>query len=121
MITQRPDVQKRLAVAMSEAQLQSNVLDVCGKLDLIVHHDRPARVKDGWRTPIEGTAGFPDLVIVSRSARVLFVELKREREARSALQMVWADRIPPVMYRLWRPVHWFDGTILIELRQMAGR
>jgi hypothetical protein len=41
-----------------------------------VHAERPAPSRKGWRTPIRGDAGFPDLVLVHRLVGVTFVELK---------------------------------------------
>jgi hypothetical protein len=43
-----------------------------------VHHARPARSGRGWRTPVQGDVGAPDLLL-ARAGEVLHVELKRGR------------------------------------------
>jgi hypothetical protein len=51
-------------------------------------HFRPARTEKGWRTAVEGHAGFPDLVLV-RGRRLLFVELKRKPYKLTDAQLAW--------------------------------
>lgn len=80
-----------------------------------VHHSRPARVKDGWRTPVQGHPGLPDLVL-ARSSVVLLAELKKQRAYPTPDQRLWLAEAGPHA-RLWRPSDW--PAILIELS--AGR
>jgi len=60
---------------MTEADLTGTIVDAAGLLGYRVVHFRPARTARGWRTPVQGDIGFPDLV-VARPGRVFALELK---------------------------------------------
>lgn len=108
--------------ATSEAELQVAVIDLARLRGWLVHHTRPARLSQGgWRTPIQGHAGFPDLVMV-RDGRVIFAELKRQSGRVAADQQVWLNELltaagaghlvrPTVEVYLWRPSDWMSGEI----------
>jgi len=103
--------------AMSEAALQAAVLDLCRLRHLLVHHCRPARMPSGqWATPIQGDAGFPDLVIAGRRG-LLLRELKSEHGQVEAGQAVWANRleVARVDFAVWRPSDLASGRIATEL------
>ena len=102
---------------MTEDELQRCVIDCAKLFGWLVHHTRPARSAKGWRTPVQGDAGFPDLVLV-RAGRVLFVELKSARGSVRPNQVRWRDALPDERYRLWRPADWQNGTIESELRNL---
>jgi len=98
---------------MSEADLMDAVVELAHLRGFIVAHFAAARVKDGWRTPARYDAkGFPDLTIVGHG-RFIVAELKSARGKLDLDQHSWLDamRDTPVEVHLWRPVHWFDGTI----------
>jgi hypothetical protein len=69
---------------LTEAEFQAHVVEVARMLHWRVAHFRPAMTRHGWRTPVQGDKGFPDLVLVrgpgwGRTApRVIFAELKSE-------------------------------------------
>jgi len=72
-------------------------------------HFRPARSMKGWRTPLSGDKGFPDIVAV-RSGMCLFIELKSEKGKLTDDQEEWirelkaiADHSLGVMTFVWRP------------------
>lgn len=86
----------------------------------LVYHPRPLRRASGkWETPIQGDAGFPDLVMV-RPPRILFVELKTMRGALGRAQAAWLEALTacavaawpsgdgpaPVEVYVWRPDDW---------------
>ena len=73
----------------------------------LVHHDRPARTKDGWRTAMQGHQGFPDLVLV-RGGRLIFVELKAEKGRVSSTQERWIAELRTTgsLVCVWRPSDW---------------
>ena len=121
---------------MTEAELMAAVIDLARLLGWRVHHCRPARTGQGWRTPITGHAGFPDLVLARRGV-VIFAELKSERGKVSPDQREWlqalsgdtrvaATRRGPERVRavgvvdprvfVWRPADWTNGTIEETLR-----
>lgn len=91
---------------MTEAEFQQVVIDIAKLRGWRVAHFRPARTDRGWRTPVQGDAGFPDLVL-ARNGFVIFAELKSERGKLSQSQKDWADvlRGPHLghRYHTWRP------------------
>ena len=70
-------------------------------------HFRAARTAQGWRTPLSGDAGFPDIVAVC-GRRLLFAELKADRGAVRSQQRGWLDALEVVgqEVHLWRPRDW---------------
>lgn len=109
---------------MTEMELQSAVIELAKLTGWMIHHDRPAQRRDGrWYTAIEGDAGFPDLVLV-RSPRIIFAELKAERGSLTEPQRDWlglldgvAEEAPRMEVHLWRPDDWTTGKILAALRR----
>ena len=121
--------QVQLARHMTEAELQVSVIELAQRLGWLVHAERPARTKDGWRTPIQGDRGFPDLVL-ARYPALIFAEIKTERgrltveQGRWQQQLitrcaVWDGKKPKIWVMgsyLWRPRDWFSGEIERVLR-----
>lgn len=103
----------------TEDDLKRAVMDLCKLLGLYVHHCRPARTAAGWRTPIEGDAGFPDLVI-SGPGGVLFRELKARRGVMSLPQQMWEVRLKMAKadFAVWRPADLASGRIERELKEI---
>jgi len=108
---------------ITERQLQSGVIDLAQRLHWRVAHFRsvPVRRADGsvrHMTPVQADGvGFPDLVL-ARGTRLLFVELKSERGVPRPEQVEWMNAFaavalenPGVETHLWKPRHYFDGTI----------
>ena len=73
---------------ITEAGLQRTILEAARWHGFRVCHFRPAQTKKGWRTPIEGDAGFPDLVL-ALDGHVLCYELKTQRGRLSEEQALW--------------------------------
>jgi hypothetical protein len=99
-------VQMRLRI--TEAVWMDQVIEAARLFGWKLHHDRPAQTGRGWRTAIQGDAGFPDLVLV-RGERCLFVELKPERGSLSQNQKGWLDALRGVAgieTYVWRPGMW---------------
>lgn len=110
------------AAHMSEDDFLGHVLALTAGLRLLAHHCRPARLADGtWRTPIQGDAGFVDLVVAGPRG-VLFRELKSEKGALSRVQTTWIDTLAAAGADVgtWRPHDLLDGTVLAELRGLTG-
>ena len=109
-----------LARGISESQLQDAVVKLATLAGWLVHAEHVAMSNKGWRTPIQGHKGFPDLVLV-RSSRVIFAECKSERGRLTEEQMQWINwlegtgKVSPVY--IWRPSDWLSGDIEIVLRQ----
>lgn len=116
---------------LREADLQDAIVEAAMMLGWKVMHTRPARTGKGWRTPLQGHRGFPDLVLL-RPPRLIFAELKSlsgkltpEQEGwLDALELVAengaADRGPfehvaPETY-VWTPRHWRSGLVTETLK-----
>lgn len=107
---------------MSEAQLQSAVMELARVLGWRAVHFRPAMERSGrWSTPTQGAIGFPDCVLV-RGKRLLFVELKSATGRVSPQQAAWLDDlyVAGVEVYVWRPSFWLDGTIEGTLRSTVA-
>jgi len=86
---------------LSEAAWTGRVIDIAQLHGWRVAHFRPAQTAKGWRTPMQGHVGFPDLVL-ARDGDVLLAELKVGRNKLRSEQQLWADAIGD-QFRLWRP------------------
>jgi hypothetical protein len=91
----------------SEAGFQRAVCEALRLFGWRWTHFRPARTARGWRTPLSGDAGFPDLVAV-RGDRVLWAELKAERGRLSDEQAKWLAALGHAGQDVhcWRPSDW---------------
>jgi hypothetical protein len=101
-----------MTLPMTEAQLQSAVIELARTLQWRVFHPYDSRRSE---------PGWPDLTLV-RGKRLLFVELKAEKGRPSAEQKEWlqalnATTLPPDQHvYVWWPADWTDGTIEAVLR-----
>jgi hypothetical protein len=104
---------------VTEADLQSTVIDIAKLYGWLVAHQRPARTNSGWRTAVEGHTGFPDLVLCrgvrnGKPAKLLFVELKNDRDKPSDDQKRWLEtllEVPRIGVHIWRPADLLSGKI----------
>jgi len=87
-----------------EELFQRQVIDLAAFLGWRCAHFRVARTARGWRTPVQGHNGFPDLVL-ARDGRVLFAELKAGKGKATADQLAWLNAIGDNAY-LWTPKDW---------------
>jgi hypothetical protein len=90
-----------LTAAMSEDEWKAWVIEVAKMYGWRVSHFRPARTERGWRTPVEGHKGFPDLVL-ARNEYVLIRELKKDDTSPDDDQQAWLDALGPIA-GVWRP------------------
>lgn len=86
---------------MNEADFQRAVIEMAQWRKWRVAHYRPARTDRGWRTPLEGHPGAPDLIL-ARDGQVLLAELKSDSGRVTSDQNLWLDAAGP-HGRLWRP------------------
>ena len=91
-----------------EATLQADVLKLAGLCNWLCYHTYDSR---------RSVAGFPDLVMV-RSGRLIFAELKSVDGLMQPAQRVWRERLvkTDAEYYEWRPDDWRNGTIEEVLR-----
>jgi hypothetical protein len=97
----------------TEAQFQAAVIDVARLHGWRVHHARPARTAAGWRTPITGDVGFPDLVLAHPRRGLIIAEIKTQTGRLSGDQEAWLIALSAATRRqervrvcLWRPSDW---------------
>jgi hypothetical protein len=100
---------------VTEDEWLSRVLDTAQLHGWRVQHVRPARTVRGWRTPVQGDQGAPDLLL-ARAGRVLLVELKSDRGRLGPGQREWLAAAGGHA-RLWRPRDWVQ--VLAELGNSA--
>jgi hypothetical protein len=104
---------------VTEAELQTCVIDLAHVYGWKVAHFRPAMTSKGWRTPVGADgAGFPDLFMV-RGDHVLVVELKGDKGKPTSDQNAWLDALYlhcDNEQMVWRPADWHSGKILANLK-----
>jgi hypothetical protein len=86
---------------MTEGEFTETVIELAKFRGWQVSHFRPAMTEHGWRTPLAGHKGFPDLAL-ARNGVVILAELKTEKGRVTKEQEKWAAAIG-AQYRLWRP------------------
>lgn len=91
----------------TEAAFLRDVLALATLRGWRVSHQRPGRTAKGWRTAIQGHAGFPDLLLV-RNGVLLVAELKTDRGRVSVAQAEWlnAFHAAGIPGGIWRPRDW---------------
>lgn len=96
---------------MTEADFQSFVIDAALMAGWRIAHFRPAETGKGWRTPMIGSPGWPDLAMV-RPPRFILSELKvlpatLVRGRPSPEQEIWLQllrQVPGIETYVWRPI-----------------
>lgn len=78
--------------AWTEQEFTDAVIALFQEHGWLVHHDRPARTEKGWRTAVQGDAGFPDIV-AAKDGWVVFAELKSGGGRVTASQDAWLTAI----------------------------
>lgn len=94
--------------APTEVEFQRAVVELAQLRGWLVMHTRPARTNGGWKTPLQGDAGYPDLTLC-RPPRVLILELKSGRGRLRPEQERWLLRLkqcPGVEAHVLRPSDW---------------
>ena len=113
-MTEPTSAQIEIAKAMTENQLQDNILDAAHKYKWRVHAERPAVNQSGkWATPIQGDPGFPDLVLARNGIEWKF-ELKSEKGKLTVEQREWYHALPNCL--IIRPRNWLSGEVEALLR-----
>lgn len=97
---------RSIAVAMTERELQRNVIDLAVWLGFnLVYHT--------WSS-IHSPSGFPDLCLCRPSdSTIIFIELKSERGKVTPSQDAWIRGLKEcgqTVY-IFRPADWFSGAI----------
>lgn len=95
------------ALRQTETTFQDAVIDLAKLYGWKLAHFRPGRTNKGWRTPMQGDTGFPDLVL-ARDSELVFAELKSDTGKLSPEQGAWrvALQSAGAEHRVWRPKDW---------------
>ena len=96
----------------TEDQFVVRIIELAKATGWLVTHFRPARTQRGWRTPVQGDKGFPDLVL-ARDGVVLIRECKVDTTRPNPGQRAWLAEIGP-LGAVWRPRDW-DPVIVPTL------
>ncbi len=96
---------RRGPLPVSEAEFQSQVIELAQLRGWLVFHPRPGRTQQnrGWSTSMTGDVGYPDLTL-ARAGTVLFLELKSDRGIVTANQRAWLAELPDA--HIVRPSDW---------------
>jgi hypothetical protein len=91
---------------MSEAALQSAVLELAAWYGIACYHTHDSR---------RSQPGYPDLTIAG--SRVIWRELKSGRGRLSPAQVEWGERLQLAGcdWAVWRPADWHSGLVRAEL------
>jgi len=95
-----------LKLQTTEADFMAQVIDLAHLYGWLVQHTRPAWTEKGYRTPIQGDAGFLDLVLAHLGQqRVIFAEAKSQRGRLSPAQQRWIEALKACgqEVEVWRP------------------
>jgi VRR-NUC domain len=77
---------------MTGAELASTIIGAARFAGWQATHFRPARTAQGWRTPLTGDKGYPDLTL-ARRGEVLALELKGDRDRLRPEQATWIEAL----------------------------
>mgnify|MGYP001607744474 FL=1 len=89
----------------TETMMVNDIVRAAHDFGWRVHHDRPAFTGRGWRTALQGDAGFPDLLLL-RNGRIAAWECKSATGKVTPLQQACLDdwaKVPGANVRVVRP------------------
>lgn len=105
-----------------ERDFQNQLIKLAKRLGYIVHAERPARTRNSWVTPIQGSPGFPDIFLVHILTKVrVWIECKSETGRVSPQQDVWITLLKKSgeTVFIWKPQ---DCDFAFEvLTKLAGK
>src|SRR5262245_13387842 len=98
----------KLRRKLTESEFTTQIIEYAALHGWLITHFRPARSVRGWRTPLQGNPGFPDLVLC-RGDRIIFAELKVGYNQPTEGQAQWLRRLSEcagIEVAIWRPADW---------------
>lgn len=86
-----------MSAVAHELEYEATILSAAQTAGWRRHGERPAQSKKGWRTPIKGEAGWPDLFLV-RGPEAVAAELKviRPGNVPTTDQIAWIEKLAAV-------------------------
>ena len=116
MTTPEPMPAAYYALTATEAEFTTQLLEALALFGWRAVHFRPARTNHGWRTPLQGDKGWPDIFAV-RGPRALAAELKSGKGKVEPEQADWLSDLAAagIETHVWRTTDDF-GTIVETIR-----
>ncbi len=99
-----------------ERDFQDNIIALALRLGWRVHAERPAMTRKGFRTPIQGHSGFPDLCLTN-GENLIFWECKNEKQVPTIEQIKWLvslKELPGVLAEVVYPHDWEHIVAIIS-------
>jgi hypothetical protein len=92
------------SLPIREQDFTNAVIQLAQYRGWLVAHFRPGRTVKGWRTPVQGHRGYPDLTM-SRAGRLIFAELKTQKGKTTPEQDLWITALQAsnAEVYVWRP------------------
>lgn len=114
----RTSARQILDQATSEGALQAKVIELAKLEGWLTHHVRAAQTSKGWRTPLQGDKGYPDLTLVHPDGLLVVAELKAMRGRETPEQARWLDAMNGAELHsyLWKPDDWGYIEQLLKAR-----
>lgn len=87
----------KLKLTVTELDYEQTILDMAKIAGWRRHGERPALSKKGYRTPIKGEAGWPDLIL-AKGRQMIAAELKviRPDNKPTLDQIAWLERLDAI-------------------------
>lgn len=86
------DYNRLIRSRWSETTFQTQIVRAAWDAGWLVHHARTAHTPTGYRTPIQGNRGYPDLTL-ARRGRLIIAELKTETGTVDRNQRTWLEAL----------------------------
>jgi hypothetical protein len=105
-----------MKLKISEQDFLNSVVELAHLMHWRVHHSRPAWTEKGYRTAIQGDAGFPDLFL-ARKPRIVIAEIKSDKGRISEAQSEWLLELKQcfgIELYLWRPDDWLEIQHILQ-------
>jgi len=103
---------QRRGIDLTERQFQDQIVELAHRFGwLVVHHGGNQHKRAYY-----DTTGFPDLLLVGPTGKVLFRELKAAAGKLTVSQERWAHLLEErkADYALWRPADWVNIVTLLS-------
>lgn len=101
----------------NESELLAAIIDLARMKGFMVCHIRPALTEHGWRTPISGHPGLPD-VILARDGEVWLWEIKSKGQKPTEHQKRWIAAAG-FHARLYYPSDWDEIVSILTAKRAA--
>ena len=106
----------------SEREFTTWLVQLADSFGWWIAHFRPARTEVGWRTPMQGDAGYPDITLARSDRGLIIAELKSSRGRLSPRQKRWLAELSGMEPDWWKPGRRVDlGGLVVACWTPANR